>query len=236
VDRYLALRLPGAGHLVDGLRRYVIGAAPIVVRHLSFAVARPLTPEIRKRPLIIFSCKLTHSHWGDEFSHGAAVPKVWSGAFNEDRRMIEAQQQVIDLGRCRRHGLSCPFDLGPSYRFPPDDRGTSSKSESNSNAPPPLIGLDSITAENRCGRWKRKASLGLPRVGHTALSNYLLAGPLSACFCSMESVAGLFMRVSLTTAVVIALGFFAVEGRGRPRLWPGFGSGTDRSSGFWRPK
>jgi uncharacterized protein len=83
----------------------------------------------------------------------------------------------------------------------------------------PLLSLGyvaCITFLFQSRRWKRTL-LWLAPVGHTALSNYLLQGTFSM-FLLYGIGGGLFMRVSLTTAVVIALGFFAVEAAAS-RLW-----------------
>jgi uncharacterized protein len=67
-------------------------------------------------------------------------------------------------------------------------------------------------------RWQRTL-LWLAPVGRTALSNYLLQG-IFCMFLFYGIGGGLFMRVSLTTSVLIALGFFAVEAVAS-RLWLG---------------
>jgi uncharacterized protein len=61
--------------------------------------------------------------------------------------------------------------------------------------------------QSRC--WQRTL-LWLAPIGRTALSNYLLQG-IFCMFLFYGIGGGLFMRVSLTTSVAIALGLFAVE-------------------------
>jgi uncharacterized protein len=65
-------------------------------------------------------------------------------------------------------------------------------------------------------RWQRTL-LWLAPIGRTALSNYLLQGVVSM-FLFYGIGGGLFMKVSLTTSVAIALGLFAVEAV-VSRLW-----------------
>jgi len=99
---------------------------------LKFRSCQALTPESEKATHYFFM--QAHSFaLGDESVTELLYQSV-VGAFNEDRRMIEAQQQVIDLGSADDM-VVLPFDLGLiQFRRTIEDL---IKSESNSNAPPP---------------------------------------------------------------------------------------------------